>query len=120
MVPRRQRTREQRVVPVSPVPQPEEIFVAMNDPHHDNDPEGMKFRIKAALALLGIYTAMYLAVAGVIRFLPPPDAVASGAANVTTADSATAGATTAPAGAGDSAASESPAPEAEPTDPSRP
>ena len=93
--------------------------MAMREPDYDTDPDGIKFRMKAAVVLLGIYTALYVVVAGVVRFVAPPDAVAAGAPGRSMAASAAATAETSPAGSGEAPAGEAPGYEAETTDNSR-
>jgi hypothetical protein len=93
--------------------------MAMKEPDYDTDPDGIKFRMKAAVALLGIYTAMYVAIAGVVRFVAPPEAVAAGVPRSSMAASAAATAEASPAGSGEAPAGEAPGYEAESTDNSR-
>jgi len=82
----------------------------------DNDPDGMKFRLKAAAVLLGIYTAMHLAVGGVVHLLNAPGAIAAGTPAQPTAASAEVTAQSFPADADESPAIESRVRAAQPAD----
>jgi hypothetical protein len=53
-----------------------EIGMAKTEPHVDERSEPMRSPIAAAVILLVIYVAMYLAVAGVVHLITPPDVYA--------------------------------------------
>ncbi len=72
------------------------IFVATEDTNHGADYPRARSPIKTAAILLGIYIAMYLAVAGMVRVLTSPDALAATVPDTSTAPPANATPTSSP------------------------
>jgi len=93
--------------------------VATSDPSHDAGSAFIGSPIRAAAILLGIYIAMYLAVAGVVHVLAWPDAAAAVAPDFSLAPALDAVASNPPVSAGESPRRDSPGQGLERTDTSR-
>ena len=81
--------------------------MAQKDPSHDIDSEGLVIRLKTAAALLGIYTAMHLAVGAVVRVLTPQEATAALAPHDSTMSSAATDASACPVDSTETSAGDS-------------
>jgi hypothetical protein len=76
-------------------------FVATKDTRHDGGSHRIRSPIAGAAVVLGIYIAMYLAVAGVVHVLALLDAAAAVAPDSSMAPSAAATTSSPPVGEGD-------------------
>src|SRR5262245_51227674 len=56
---------------------PQETFMARNDSQHEFGLDRVKSPVVVGVIMLGIYVAMYLSVAAVVRVIAPEDAQAS-------------------------------------------
>jgi len=96
----------------TPINLPQKVtFVAMKETHRDYEPRYTRPPGKAAVVLIGIYVAMYMAVAGIVRVLTVHEAVAANAQHGSTAQPMNAGPAASPAGDAESLPMHPPAPE---------
>ena len=63
--------------------------MAQKDPGPNVDTHSLRFRLKVAAVLLGIYATMHLTAGGIIRVLTPLDLTAAAASEDPTASAAT-------------------------------